>query len=69
MPPLTRAPSPLPAYDQVLKLSHTFNLLEARGAIGVTERAARIARIRNIARGVAQLYLELEEGADGEPAA
>ena len=60
---------PLPAYDQVLKLSHAFNLLEARGAIGVTERAARIARVRNLARGVAQLYLEMEEEADAEPPA
>jgi tetrameric-type glycyl-tRNA synthetase alpha subunit len=58
---------PLPAYDQVLKLSHAFNLLEARGAIGVTERAARIARIRNLARRVAQTYLESENVA--EPAA
>jgi glycyl-tRNA synthetase alpha chain len=48
----------------VLKLSHVFNLLEARGAIGVTERAARIARVRNLARAVAQVYLELEEGED-----
>jgi glycyl-tRNA synthetase alpha chain len=53
----------------VLKLSHAFNLLEARGAIGVTERAARIARIRNLARAVAQVYLEMEKGADAEPAA
>jgi tetrameric-type glycyl-tRNA synthetase alpha subunit len=58
---------PLPAYDQVLKLSHAFNLLESRGAIGVTERAARIARIRNLARATAQAYLELEP--NGEPAA
>lgn len=58
---------PLPAYDQVLKLSHAFNLLESRGAIGVTERAARIARIRNLARATAQLYLEME--ALAEPAA
>ena len=58
---------PLPAYDQVLKLSHVFNLLEARGAIGVTERAARIARIRTLARLTAQLYLELEDVA--QPAA
>ncbi len=42
---------PLPAYDQVLKCSHVFNLLDARGAISVTER-------RNLARRVAQLYLE-----------
>ena len=47
---------PLPAYDQVLKCSHTLNLLEARGAISVTERAAYIGRVRNLARAVAQLY-------------
>jgi glycyl-tRNA synthetase alpha chain len=51
---------PLPAYDQVLKASHTFNLLEARGAISVTERAAYIGRVRSLAREVAQVYLELE---------
>jgi glycyl-tRNA synthetase alpha chain len=49
---------PLPAYDQVLKCSHTFNLLDARGAISVTERAAYIVRVRNLARRVAKLYLE-----------
>jgi glycyl-tRNA synthetase alpha chain len=49
---------PLPAYDQVLKCSHTFNLLDARGAISVTERAAYIGRVRTLARRVAQLYLE-----------
>jgi len=49
---------PLPAYDQVLKCSHVFNLLDARGAISVTERAAYIGRVRNLARRVAQLYLE-----------
>jgi glycyl-tRNA synthetase alpha chain len=48
---------PLPAYDQVLKCSHTFNLLDARGAISATQRAAYIARVRNLARAVAQLYL------------
>ncbi len=48
----------LPAYEQVLKAAHTFNLLEARGAISVTERAAYIGRIRNLARGVAQEYLD-----------
>ena len=55
---------PLPAYDQVLKASHTFNLLDARGAISATERAAYIGRVRNLAREVAQAYLELELGAD-----
>ena len=49
---------PLPAYDQVLKCSHTFNLLDARGAISVTERAAYIARVRSLARRVAELYVE-----------
>ena len=49
---------PLPAYDQVLKCSHTFNLLDARGAISVTERAAYIGRVRKLARRVAQLYVE-----------
>jgi glycyl-tRNA synthetase alpha chain len=53
----------LPAYDQVLKASHTFNLLDARGAISATERQAYIGRVRNLAREVAQVYLELE--ADG----
>src|SRR5574343_1393202 len=48
----------LPAYEQVLKAAHTFNLLDARGAISVTERAAYIGRIRNLARSVAQAYLD-----------
>jgi glycyl-tRNA synthetase alpha chain len=58
---------PLPAYDQVLKASHAFNLLDARGAISATERAAYIGRVRKLARDVAQLYVELE--ADAEAAA
>ena len=48
----------LPAYEQVLKAAHSFNLLDARGAISVTERAAYIGRIRNLARIVAQAYLD-----------
>ena len=48
----------LPAYEQVLKAAHTFNLLDARGAISVTERAAYIGRIRNLARSVAQSYVD-----------
>jgi len=48
----------LPAYEQVLKAAHTFNLLDARGAISVTERAGYIGRIRNLARSVAQSYLD-----------
>ena len=52
---------PLPAYEQVLKASHTFNLLDARHAISVTERARYIGRVRNLARGVAQSYLDARE--------
>ncbi|MGM9514902.1 glycine--tRNA ligase subunit alpha [Roseateles sp. DB2] len=48
----------LPAYEQLLKAGHTFNLLDARGAISVTERAAYIGRIRNLARAVAQAYVD-----------
>ncbi|MDH5858423.1 glycine--tRNA ligase subunit alpha [Lampropedia aestuarii] len=51
----------LPAYEQVLKAAHTFNLLDARGAISVTERAAYIGRIRNLARSVAKSYYESRE--------
>lgn len=47
---------PLPAYEKVLKASHTFNLLDARHAIGVTERARYIARVRGLARAVAEAY-------------
>jgi glycyl-tRNA synthetase alpha chain len=48
----------LPAYEQLLKAGHTFNLLDARGAISVTERAAYIGRIRNLSRLVAQAYYD-----------
>jgi glycyl-tRNA synthetase alpha chain len=48
---------PLPAYDQVLKCSHILNLLDARGALSVSERAGYIGRVRTLARRVAQLYL------------
>ncbi|MEW5767215.1 MAG: glycine--tRNA ligase subunit alpha [bacterium] len=51
----------LPAYDYVIKCSHVFNLLEARGAISVTERTGYIARVRNLARRCAQAYLEQRE--------
>ncbi|HEX2505297.1 MAG TPA: glycine--tRNA ligase subunit alpha [Gaiellaceae bacterium] len=54
----------LPAYDQVLKCSHTFNLLDARGAISVTERAAYIGRVRALARRVARAYLESRQPAE-----
>jgi glycyl-tRNA synthetase alpha chain len=55
---LIAAQLPLPGYEQVLKAAHTFNLLDARGAISVTERAAYIGRIRNLARSVAAAYLD-----------
>ena len=48
----------LPAYDQVLKCSHIFNLLDARGAISVTERVGVIARVRKLALGVAKAYMK-----------
>ena len=51
----------LPAYEQVLKAAHTFNLLDARGAISVTERAAYIGRIRTLARAVAASYYDSRE--------
>ena len=50
-----------PAYDYVLKCSHTFNLLDARGAISVTERTHYIARVRNMARACAQGYVKQRE--------
>ena len=55
---LVQAELALPAYEQVLKAAHTFNLLDARGAISVTQRAAYIGRIRALARGVAQSYYD-----------
>ena len=63
---LLAAGLPLPAYDEVLRCSHTFNLLDARGAISVTERAAYIARVRTLARRVALAYLERQRERPGE---
>ncbi len=51
----------LPAYEMVLKCGHTFNLLDARGAISVTERAAYIGRIRTLSRTIAQSYYDSRE--------
>ena len=51
----------IPAHDYVLKCSHTFNVLDARGAIGVTERVRYFARMRDLSRGVAGLYLKQRE--------
>ena len=61
---LIEAKLPLPAYEMVMKASHTFNLLDARKAISVTERQRYILRVRTLARGVAQSYFEsrLEAG-------
>ncbi len=50
-----------PAYDYILKCSHTFNLLDARGAISVTERTGYIGRVRNLARAAARLYYDERE--------
>ena len=58
---LIEAQCVLPAYEMVLKASHAFNLLDARGAISVTERAAYIGRVRALARAVAQAYYESRE--------
>ena len=58
---LITVPLVLPAYEMVLKAGHTFNLLDARGAISVTERAAYIGRIRALTREVAQLYVASRE--------
>jgi glycyl-tRNA synthetase alpha chain len=72
---LMEAQLALPAYEMVLKAGHTFNLLDARGAISVTERATYIGRIRNLSRAIAQSYYESRErlgfpmlGADVNPA-
>lgn len=54
----------LPGYDFVLKCSHTFNLLDARGAISVSQRASYISRVRNLARLAAQKYIEQREAMD-----
>jgi len=58
---LMEAQCVLPAYEMVMKCSHTFNLLDARGAISVTERAAYIGRVRALARDVAKAYYESRE--------
>jgi len=52
---------PLPAYDYCMKCSHTFNLLDARNAISITERAGYIGRVRALASGISKLYVEQRE--------
>ena len=61
----------LPAYDWTLKSSHAFNVLDARGAISVTERAGMILKIRRLACAVAKARVEEESGgpAEGAPEA
>lgn len=58
---LIEAGLPLPAYEMTMKASHTFNLLDARGAISVTERQSYILRVRTLSRAVAQAYYESRE--------
>ncbi len=63
---ILEAKLPLPAYDQCLKASHLFNLLDARGVISVTERAAYIGRVRTLAKGCCELWVSSHK--DGEAA-
>jgi len=58
---LLEAELPIPAYDHALKCSHLFNMLDARGAISVTERAGFIQRVRGVARGSAKVWIEVRE--------
>jgi glycyl-tRNA synthetase alpha chain len=58
---LIEAQCVLPAYEMVMKASHTFNLLDARGAVSVTERATYIARVRALAKAVAEAYYQSRE--------
>jgi glycyl-tRNA synthetase alpha chain len=52
----------LPAYDQCIKASHAFNLLDARGVISVTERQNYILRVRNLAKACGEAFLQTEAG-------
>ncbi|MEQ8331677.1 glycine--tRNA ligase subunit alpha [Nisaea sp.] len=61
-------PLPLPAYDQCMKASHTFNLLDARGVISVTERQAYIGRVRALAKRCCERWVEAGKAAKGEAA-
>ena len=51
----------LPAYDQCLKASHVFNILDARGVISVAERAEYISRIRNIVKSAAEVWIKTQQ--------
>ncbi len=59
---LVKSKVSLPAYDQCLKASHVFNILDARGAISVAERAEYIGRIRNVVKLVAEVWIETQKG-------
>ncbi len=64
---ILEAGKPLPAYDQCLKASHTFNLLDARGVISVTERAAYIGRVRTLAKACCEMWVDThKEDTEGE---
>ena len=54
-------PLPLPAYEQCIKASHLFNLLDARGVLSVSERAAYIGRVRELAKGCCEAWLSIQE--------
>jgi glycyl-tRNA synthetase alpha chain len=55
-----KRPMPLPAYDQCMKASHVFNLLDARGVISVTERQAYIGRVRALAKACCEAWVETQ---------
>ena len=57
----------LPAYDQCIKASHAFNLLDARGVISVTERQSYILRVRELAKACGAAWLKTAGGGDGVP--
>ncbi len=63
------APLPLPAYDQCMKASHIFNLLDARGVISVTERQAYIGRVRDLAKACCEAWIETQRRSTGDEAA
>ncbi|MEM1152005.1 MAG: glycine--tRNA ligase subunit alpha, partial [Pseudomonadota bacterium] len=52
----------MPAYDQAIKASHVFNLLDARGVISVTERQSYILRVRNLAKACGEAYVQTRDG-------
>jgi len=58
----------LPAYDQCIKASHIFNMLDARGVISVTERQSYILRVRDLAKACAEAWLKTAGGGAGESA-